>query len=169
MKPISQTPTEPADYALISLAYGGALAGLAASARRREPIGAAELVPLSAATFALTKLVVREKAEAWLREPFVEEDGGERRPRGRRMRYAVGELLTCTRCMGAWTALGLVGLRLHAPATGRTVTSVLAVSAGNDVVQAAFTWLCDNANRVQERPVSRERHAAGRRHASPRT
>ena len=37
------------------------------------------------------------------------------RPRGRRMRYAVGELLNCTRCVGAWSALGLVALRLHPP------------------------------------------------------
>ena len=34
-----------------------------------------------------------------------------KRPRGRRLRYAVGELLNCTRCMGAWSALGLVALR----------------------------------------------------------
>ena len=35
----------------------------------------------------------------------------DRKPKGRRLRYAVGELLTCTRCMGAWSALGLVALR----------------------------------------------------------
>ena len=30
---------------------------------------------LAAATFALSKLIVHEKAETWLREPFVDEDG----------------------------------------------------------------------------------------------
>jgi len=48
----------------------------------------------------------------------------------------------CTRCTGAWTALALVGLRLHAPATARTVTTVLAASAGNDFLHAGFSWIC---------------------------
>ena len=89
---------------------------------------------------------MHEKVESWLREPFVEEHGDGRRPRGRRLRYAVGELLGCTRCVGAWSALGLIALRTHSPAAGRTVTTVLAVSAGNDALQSAFTWLCSRAN-----------------------
>src|SRR3954451_15616919 len=132
MEPVTHTPTEPSDYALLSLLYGALLAGTAVQARHRQPIPRAELVPLGAATFALSKLVVKEKVETWVRAPFVEESRNGRRPKGRRMRYAVGELLTCTRCTGGWAALGLVGLRLHAPATGRTVTTVLAASAGSD-------------------------------------
>jgi hypothetical protein len=58
----------------------------------------------------------------------------------------MGELLTCTRCVGAWSALGLVGLRLTSPATGRVVNDVLAVSATNDWLQAAFKLLCARAN-----------------------
>ncbi len=68
---------------------------------------------MSAATFALSKLLVHEKAETWLRQPFLEESAEGRRPRGRRLRYAVGELMNCTRCMGTWSALGLVALRVH--------------------------------------------------------
>ena len=149
MKPVSQTPTEATDYAALSVVYGALLAGLAHSARGREPIPRAELVPLSAATFALSKLIVHEKVESWLRQPFLEERPEGKRPRGRRLRFAVGELLDCTRCMGAWSALGLVALRLHAPAAGRTVTTVLAASAGNDALQTAFTLLCSRANAAQ--------------------
>src|SRR5918998_3906567 len=137
MEPVDQTPTEAADYAAISAVYGSLLAALAYSARGREPIANRELLPLSAATFALSKLVVHEKVETWLRQPFVEEGAHGKRPRGRRLRYAIGELLNCTRCMGAWSGLGLVGLRLHSPGAGRAVTTVLAVSAGNDVLQSA--------------------------------
>ena len=61
------------------------------------------------------------------------------------MRHAIGELLTCTRCVGAWSALGLVGLRLTSPATGRVVNDVLAVSALNDWLQATFRLLCAKA------------------------
>ena len=84
LKPVSETPTEPSDYAAISLVFGSLLAGLAASARSREPIPRADLVPLSAATFSLSRLIVHDKAESWLREPFVAEEatGGGRRAGG---------------------------------------------------------------------------------------
>jgi hypothetical protein len=166
LKPVEQTPTEPADYAAISAVYGSLLACLAYSARGREPIARAELLPLSAATFALSKLIAREKAETWLRQPFVDESEGGKRPRGRRLRYAVGELMSCTRCVGAWSALGLVALRLHSPAAGRTATTVLAASAGNDILQTAFTLLCARANAAEEqaadapRPFGTARRAA---------
>src|SRR5829696_4828955 len=99
MEPVSETPTEAVDYAVLSVAYGGLLATLARSGRHRDPIAPAELISLSAATFALSKLVVHEKVETWLRRPFVDEHRDGKRPRGRRLRYAVGELLNCTRCM----------------------------------------------------------------------
>ena len=162
MRPVGQTPTETTDYAILTGLYGALLGGTAVSARSREPVPREELPLLAAATFALSKLIVHEKAEAWIRRPFVDEDRG-RRPKGRRLRYAVGELLTCTRCTGAWSALALVGLRLHAPATGRAVTTVLAASAGNDLLQAAFSWLCAGASskeRPSEQPAAVPRRGA---------
>jgi hypothetical protein len=146
MRPVAETPTEPADYAAISAAFGSLLAALATSSRDREPIPRSELVPLAAATFSLSRLLVHDKVESWLREPFLDERGDGKRPKGRRMRFAVGELLSCTRCMGAWSALALVGLRLQSPAAGRTVTTVLAASAGNDALQACFSLLISRAN-----------------------
>src|SRR5207253_4756614 len=95
------------------------------------------------ATFALSKVIAREKIGSWVREPFVEDPVGEKRPRGRRLRRAVGELVTCTRCVGAWSALGIVGLRVASPDSGRVVTNVLAASAANDWAQAGFRWLCN--------------------------
>ena len=151
MDPLERTPTEAADYALLSVLYGTLLAGTAASARRRTPIPTAEIPALAAASFALSKLVVHEKVESWIRQPFVDET--RRRPKGRRLRYAVGELLTCTRCTGAWSALGLVALRVHAPSTGRAVATVLAAFAGNDLLQAGFSWLCAGST-TSERSAS---------------
>jgi Protein of unknown function (DUF1360) len=150
VRPVTQTPTEAIDYAVLSSVYGALLGAAALSAREREPVSHAEVPILAAATFALSKLIVHEKVESWIRQPFVDEQPGRRRPKGRRLRYAVGELLTCTRCTGAWSALALVALRLHAPATGRTVATVLASTAGNDMLHAGFQWLCAGAN-TQER------------------
>jgi hypothetical protein len=152
VRPVTQTPTEAVDYAVLSGVYGLLLGTTAVSSRSREPIPAAEIPALAAATFAVSKLIVHEKVETWIREPFVEERPDGRRPKGRRLRYAVGELLDCTRCTGAWSALALVGLRLYAPATGRTVTTVLAASAGNDWLQTGFTWLCGRANAAGQDP-----------------
>ena len=146
MRPVAQTPTEATDYAALTAVYGTLLGAAAVSARGREPVPRGEVPVLAAATFALSKLIVHEKVESWIRQPFVDERGDHRRPKGRRLRYAVGELLTCTRCTGAWTALGLVALRMHAPSTGRTVATVLAASAGSDMLHAGFQWLCAGAN-----------------------
>jgi hypothetical protein len=156
MRPIAQTPTEARDYALLSGIYGALLSGTAIASRGRDPIPREEIPALAAATFALSKLLVHEKAESWIREPFVEERADGRRPKGRRLRYAIGELLTCTRCTGAWSALALVSLRLYAPTTGRTVSTVLAASAGNDMLQASFTWLCRQSNAEPAQAAPRE-------------
>jgi hypothetical protein len=145
--------TEPVDYAAINAVYGALMAAVVLTTRERareEPISGRELVPLAAATFALSKVIAREKIGSWMREPFVEQDGGERRPRGRRLQRAVGELVTCTRCVGAWSALGLVGLRLASPESGRIVTNVLAASAANDWLQAGFKLLCAATNRTEQ-------------------
>jgi hypothetical protein len=144
---VDHTPTEPSDYAALSAIYGSLLAGTAISARHRAPIPGGELPVIAAASFALSKLVVHEKVESWMRRPFVDEV--RRKPKGRRLRYAVGELLTCTRCTGAWSALGLVALRLHSPSAGRAVAAVLAASAGNDLLQASFKAVCAHANATE--------------------
>jgi hypothetical protein len=141
----ADTPTEPQDYAALNAVFAALLGGAVLAARDRthesDPLTTRDLAVTSAATFALAKVIARERIGTWVREPFVDEDDG-RRPRGRRLRHAVGELLTCTRCVGAWSALGLIALRLTSPATGRVVNDVLAVSAMNDWLQASFKLLC---------------------------
>src|SRR4051812_4123904 len=151
MDPVEQTPTEPVDYAAISATYGALLGTLLLAVRDRgeAQIPPGELFPLGAAAFALSKLVAKEKAETWVREPFVDE--ASRRPKGRRLRYAVGELLTCTRCLGAWSSLGLVALRATRPRESRVVTTALATSAVNDFLFATFAWLCAAGNATGER------------------
>ena len=148
------TPTEPGDYAAINAVYGALMAAVVLSTRERareDPISGRELIPIAAATFALSKVIAREKIGSWMREPFVEQEDGERRPRGSHLQRAVGELVTCTRCVGAWSALGIVGLRLASPQSGRTVTTVLAASAANDWMQSGFKLLCASVNEREAR------------------
>jgi hypothetical protein len=148
VKTIEQTPTHPANYALISAVYAAALAGTTAVSRRtgQAPTGP-ELLPLGLATFTFTRVLTEQKVEEWLRRPFVEEPApGERRPRGTGLRYAVGELLSCKRCSGAWVGLGLVALRAASPTAGRVATAVGTVGAVNDASLAGFAWLTSRAN-----------------------
>ena len=154
MDPVSKTPTKPIDYAALSAGYGALTGALLVAARARdaEAIRPGELPVMGLATFALAKLIAKEKVDSWVREPFLEEKpNGERRPKGKRMRYAVGELLSCTRCVGSWSALGLVGMRLLRPREAQVVLPVLALAAANDWLQTGFTTLCAEANVVQKR------------------
>jgi len=149
MKPLEDTPTKPVDYAALSAGYGALLGAIVIGARERpDPVVRQEIPALGLATFALAKLISKEKVESWMREPFVEETANGRRPKGRRLRYAVGELLTCTRCVGAWSSLGLVALRVTRPREAKVVTAVLATSALNDFLQTGFTWACAQSNRA---------------------
>lgn len=147
--------TEPGDYALINLTYLAGLAGVAALARRRQHQGRdalplRELPMLGAAAFAMADVLAKQKVTTWLREPFVEESAEHRpvHPEGSGLRHALGELLTCTRCVGAWCALGLVGLRIVSPPSGRAVSGVLATAGANHFLQAAFSLLTEKTNKT---------------------
>src|ERR687885_4411 len=56
----------------------------------------------------------------------------------------------------------LTALRLFAPSAGRTVTTVLAVSAGNDFLHSAFALLGAQANTQQQVAEEPERFASAR-------
>ena len=80
----------------------------------------------------------REKVESWIREPFVEETPeGERRPKGHRMRYAVGELLTCPFCLAQWVAGGFVLGAALAPRATRAVAALFATYGVSDALNIA--------------------------------
>lgn len=161
MEPVSRTPTRPRDYAALSATYGTLLGTVVLAAREHgaQPISGRDLPQLGLAAFALSKLIAKEKVESWVREPFLDEES--RRPKGEGMRYAMGELLGCTRCIGAWSSLGLVALRATRPREARVVTAVLATSALNDFLQTGFTLLCARsdataaAHRLSERDLAR--------------
>ena len=83
------------------------------------------------------------------------------------MRYAVGELLTCTRCIGTWSALGLVTLRTASPPAGRAAATVLALAGVNDLMKSGFRLLAEHTNRaIGETEIARA--AVHDSHGGPR-
>src|SRR3954470_1256453 len=109
--------TRPVDYAAINVVWASLAAALIAASRSRgtdDPITNRELVPLAAATFAVSKAVARERIGSWVREPFVDQSEGQK-PKGTRLRRAVGELVTFTFNDAASTEIDIVGLRVVNP------------------------------------------------------
>lgn len=156
MDPVAATPTDTNDYVALTVVYSALAGGLAIAASRRRggdavPTDPQELVVYGLATAGLTRVLSAEKIGEWARAPFVEEPPeGERRPKGSGLRYAVGELLTCTRCLGSWSALALIGARTVAPQPARVGATLLALSYANGVLQSGFAAVRGKANAEEE-------------------
>jgi hypothetical protein len=134
----------------------GAVSGLAALRRRpNEEISATDLALLGLATFKASRTVARDKVTSFVREPFVEGeayDGEDEKPTHEtEMKQALGELVTCTRCIGTWLGAGLASIQLLAPRSGRLLTTVLAAGALNDFLLAGFSALTAKSNELEER------------------
>jgi hypothetical protein len=155
-------------YALILGTFAGGLAasGALAKALDRKPQcqTALDFVVLSAASFKAARTLSRDKVASVVREPFVEETAydGHERPAGDGLRRAIGELVTCTRCVGTWTAAGLATTQVVAPRFGRLLTWSLGAAAANDFLQAAFVALTEQANaRAEARGLDAAPRKAG--------
>ena len=153
MDPVTETPTEPRDYAALNAVWATLATGVLLSTRDDAP-PASELPVFGLATFALTKALAKEKVGTWVRDPLIHEDT--RQPKGERLRYAAGELLSCTRCLGTWSSLGLIALRVARPREGRILASVLATAGINDWLQSGFTLLTNRTNLVEREVESPE-------------
>jgi hypothetical protein len=144
-------------YAAIVGVYAGglALAGAAARLLGRDPRDQTwlDLATLSAATFKAARTIVRDDVTSFIREPFVERD-----PRDQEhehpvqtggLEQALGELVLCSRCVGAWAAAGLATTQVLAPRFGRLLTWTLAGAAINDFLQAGFVALTGKATELE--------------------
>jgi uncharacterized protein DUF1360 len=154
---VSQRPPYGA-YALLMAAFGGGLAGAGALARvlGRDPYEhtTLDLAALALATFKAARTLTDDEVTSFLREPFVEgraHEGGEDPRETGGMRQAVGELVTCSRCIGTWVAAGLGATQIIAPRFGRLVTWTLGAAGLNDFLQASFAALANKSNELEQR------------------
>ena len=65
------------------------------------------------------------------------------------MRQAIGELVTCSRCVGTWVAAALACTQILAPRFGRLLTWTLAAGGLNDWLQAGFAVVTAKANEIE--------------------
>jgi hypothetical protein len=156
-------PAQPAPpYRAYAAIVGTFMAGLGAvsgaAALRKRPaheISPTDLALLGLATFKASRTVARDKVTSFVREPFVEGeayDGEDEKPtRETEMKQALGELVTCTRCIGTWLGAGLASMQILAPRTGRLLTTVLAAGAINDFLLAGFSAVTAKSNELEQR------------------
>jgi Protein of unknown function (DUF1360) len=158
VEPASERPPYAAYAAILGTFTAGlAGAGLLSRALDRDPQcqDGLDLVVLAAATFKAARTLSRDQVTSVIRQPFVRGDAykGEDEepvPTGG-FEQAIGELVTCTRCIGTWAAAGLATTQVVAPRFGRLLTWSLGAAAANDFLQAAFAALTSKANEVEER------------------
>jgi hypothetical protein len=150
--PPSGSPPYEAYAAIMGTFVGGlGLAGLAARAFDRNPAcqSTLDFVVLSAASFKTARTLSHDQVTSFMRGPFVRGeayDGAEEPVRTGDYRQAMGELVTCSRCVGTWAAAVLASSQILAPRFGRLLTWSLAAAAANDWLQAGFVALTNKAN-----------------------
>ena len=140
-------------YATIMGALAAGLAGAGGLAKifDRNPACQTplDLVVLSAASFKTSRTLARDEVTSFLREPFVQgraHTGDDEEPVEGGMHQAIGELVTCSRCVGTWAAAALAVTQILAPRFGRLLTWSLAAAGAYDFLQAGFTELTNRAD-----------------------
>jgi len=134
------------------LAVAGGLARLLDRDARDHD--ALDFAVLGVATFKAARTISSDEVTSFIREPFVEGTAGhgdEQPVESGDFRQAIGELVTCSRCIGTWVAAGLGATQVLAPRYGRLLTWTLAAAGLNDWLQAGFAALTKRANQL-ERP-----------------
>jgi Protein of unknown function (DUF1360) len=139
MATAERTPPYAA-YAGITSTFVGGLAAASALGRLlgRDPRcqSALDLTVLAAATFKAARTLARDEVTSFIRDPFGEDpvETGD-------LHQAIGELVTCSRCVGTWAAAGLATTQVLAPQFGRLLIWSLAAAGVNDFLQAGFAAL----------------------------
>jgi hypothetical protein len=155
--PRRPSPPYGAYAAIMGIFVGGlAAAGALAHVLGRDPRehDALDLTVLGLATYKAARTISRDEVTSFLREPFVEgeaHEGGEEPLETGDFRQALGELVTCSRCIGTWVAAGLGTTQILAPRFGRLLTWTLAAGGLNDWLQAGFAGLRMKANELERR------------------
>jgi hypothetical protein len=146
-----------AAYAGIVGTFAGAIGvagGLARLLERDPPADTPlDLLVLSLATFKVARTITRDDVTSFIRAPFVEGEDEEPVETGG-LQQAIGELVTCSRCVGTWAAAGLATSQIVAPRFGRLLGWSLAAAAANDFLQAGFVALTSKTNELEDRVSS---------------
>ncbi len=134
-------------YAALVTAYAVGLGGFLAVASDRLParLPWRDVALLAVATHKLSRTITLDWVTAPFRAPFttLQESTGagevREKSRGRGLRRALGDLLTCPWCIGPWVATALGAAFVWKPRPTRFVTTIFAAVAASDFLHHAYT------------------------------
>ena len=155
MDSVTERPPYESYAAIMGTFVGGlVVAGAVARALDRDPQchTALDFAVLGAAAFKAAHTLSHDEVTSFIREPFVRghaHTGEGEEPVEGGMEQAIGELVTCSRCVGTWVAAGLAATQILSPRFGRLLTWSLGAAAANEFFQAGFTFLTAKANQAE--------------------
>lgn len=139
-------------FLIIMGAYGtvgASMAAFLAASGRHLPdrLSWSDLALLALATHKASRQLAKDPVTSPLRAPFTRYSGTsaeaelDEEVRGRGMRKALGELVSCPFCLGQWVAtMGVFGM-ITVPRATRAIASVFAVLTASDMLQYAYVKL----------------------------
>lgn len=135
-------------YAVLMGLYGVAVAAGAVAVRRRgrplPDVRMADIALVGVATHKLARRVSKDSVTSPLRAPFTRYEGVagpaelQEGVRGRGLRKAVGELVSCPFCLSQWVSTAFTFGLVAAPRATRWTASVFASLALADFLQFAY-------------------------------
>lgn len=158
MSPQSDPPL--AAYGVLATCFGAGYGSFLAWRRREgglpERIDPADIVLLGVATHKVSRLVAKDKIVAFARAPFAEPraEGSvpgevEDRAKGKGLRRAVGQLITCPHCLSMWVGAGLTAALVTAPRETRLVAATLSSVTLADFLQAGYRKAARDEERAE--------------------
>ncbi|MEU8803742.1 DUF1360 domain-containing protein [Spirillospora sp. NPDC048819] len=135
--------------------YGLTTAAMVLVGRRsrdRAPsVGPADLALMTVTTHKVSRLIAKDPVTSPLRAPFTRYSGTSgpaevaEEVRGRGVRHAVGELITCPFCTAQWVATAYAAGLVFAPHATRLAGATMTAVAGSDWLQLAYARLQQSA------------------------
>ena len=135
-----------AAMAVYAAAVGGG--GLAARVNRRTlpRLSPFDVLLLGSATHKVTRLISKDTITSAIRAPFTRFEGPSapaelaEEVRGRGVKHAIGELITCPFCLAQWTATGFTFGMIFAPQATRLAAATMTAVAASDFLQLGYAW-----------------------------
>jgi hypothetical protein len=108
-----------------------------------ERVDPGDLALIAVATHKASRVIAKDRVTSTVRAPFTRFQGDagpgevDEAARGRGLHRAIGELLVCPYCLGAWISSAFMAALLVAPRATRWIASVLTVVSAAEMLQIA--------------------------------
>lgn len=133
-------------YASLIVLFSVVAGGVMLSQKRSLPakVDLTDVLLLGLATQKISRVITKARVTSVVRAPFTKYEGPagsgevEESPRGRGLRRAIGELVSCPFCMGTWIACAGVAGLIARPHLTRALASIFSVGSVADFAQQLY-------------------------------